>query len=105
MNIFPMTPLIIALKIRKIIKKFKDSQTTTPQTAKSLDEINIKRRFIFNRLLKNKVIIEVNFDRYYLNEANIKDYNKRRRRKVIIAISLLLLIFLTLWVLIENHFI
>lgn len=51
--------ILIMVKFRNIINSFINSSTTNASTAKTLDELNIRRGGIFNRLQKRGVIIEV----------------------------------------------
>ena len=91
-------PIIIAVfilvKIRSIISQFKNSSTIDTFSAKSLDELNIRRGAIFNKLQKRGVIVEVTANRYYLNEENLVKYNEKRRKVAIFSLLILILFLL-----------
>lgn len=95
-------PIIIAMKIRQIIKKFKDTSSTTPLSSKTLDELNISPRLIFKRLLYHNVIIETD-NRYYLNLDNYESYRKRRRITFLIIIGVLIFVLLMINILLINY--
>ena len=84
--------VIIIVRTRKIIEIFINSDTTNPYNAKSLEVLNISSSFIFKRLLRRGVIIEIGFEKYYLNEGNLIKYNIRRR-KIIIVVFLIIIAF------------
>ena len=69
---------IVTLRKRRLVNRFKNSDTTTVGNAKTLKELNINRRLFFNRLVNRGVIIEVN-GKYYLDEQQLIDYRMRRR--------------------------
>ena len=80
--------IIILRQIKKIILKFEKTQTTSEQTAKTLKELNLHNRFIFCRLLKRRVLVEVksaNYEsaKYYLNKEILPQYFKNRRRRAL----------------------
>jgi uncharacterized membrane-anchored protein len=86
--------VIVVIRFHRFISRFKDSGTTTPKTAKTLEELNLKRRLIFNRLLYRRVLIEISSERYYLNEENLIEYYKARRIRMIVISGILILIIL-----------
>ena len=88
-----LVAILILVRIRKIIEKFKSTNTKSPGASKTLDVLNIKRSFIFKRLLKRGVLIETNYNRFYLDEENLITYNNRRRR-IMIAVVLVMIILI-----------
>ena len=86
--------VLMAAKFKKLIKSFRNSGTTSPRTAKTLEDLNIHPRRIFRRLLNRGVINEAGSGRYYLNEANLDEYNKVRRIRMIIIFGILILLVL-----------
>lgn len=95
--------ILIMVKFRNIINSFINSSTTNASTAKTLDELNVRRGGIFNRLQKRGVIIEVMANRYYLNEENLAKYNEKRRKIAIFSLLVLIIFLLILnLVLIKN---
>jgi hypothetical protein len=89
-----MVAVIIAVQFKKLIASFRNSGTTSPKTAKTLEDLNIHPRRMFRRLLNRGVINEAGSARYYLNEANLEEYNQVRRIRVMIIFGVLILLFL-----------
>lgn len=85
-----LIPILIEIRLWRIIMKFKESGTTTFNFAKPLNELGIFRGFLFNRLLSKNVIIDAGSDRYYLNEDNYIIYRKNRRVRLILIILFLI---------------
>jgi uncharacterized membrane-anchored protein len=98
MNIIPFIPILIVIivvvKFKRYINRFKDTGTTTPETAKSLEELNLRHWLIFNRLIRQNVIINIGAERYYLHEENFEKYTKAKRTRVLIIFAFLILILL-----------
>jgi hypothetical protein len=90
----PMIAIIIIAKIRKFIRRFKETGTTSPQNAKTLEELNIDRRFAFRKMLKQGVIIEASPNKYYLHEENLAGYNNTRRMIMLVMILIIALIII-----------
>jgi len=86
--------VLMAAKFKKLIKSFRNSGTTSPRTAKTLEDLNIHPRRMFRRLLNRGVINEAGSGRYYLNEANLDEYNQVRRIRVMIIFGILILLVL-----------
>jgi hypothetical protein len=89
-----MVAVIVVVRFKKLINKFRESGTTSPRTAKTLADLNIYPRRMFNRLLRRGVINEAGSERYYLNEGNLDEYNQVRRIRVMIIFGVLILLFL-----------
>lgn len=68
--------IIVVAKNKKIINRFKNTDTTTADTAKTLEELNIKRRLIFNKLFNRSILI------------------KTKKRMILIPVIVFLLILL-----------
>jgi hypothetical protein len=86
--------IIITVKIKKMIIQFQNSGTTSPQSAKTLDELNIRRRHLFQRLVRRGVFIEYSPGRFYLNEDNLDDYNRGKRMRMLIVVVVLIALIL-----------
>ena len=93
-----MVAIFVAMKKRKLIRRFKNSGTTSERNAKTLAVLGINRRLFFNRMLKHGVIIHVN-GKYYLDEQKLSEYNNNRRLIIIplIILVLVLLVFLDIY--------
>lgn len=96
MTIIPYFPIaiaiIVAIRVKRFINQFRNTGTTTPQTAKTLEELNLKRWVLFYRLLKQNVIIEIGTERYYLHEENLAEYSRTKRKTVLLFVAALILI-------------
>lgn len=89
-----MVAIIVALRFKFFVRRFTDTGTTNPQSAKTLEELNLRRRMFFNRLLNRGVLIETSPGRYYLDENNLIEYKKVRRTWALIILGILILIIL-----------
>jgi hypothetical protein len=90
---FPF-PAMIAIKIRKIIGRFKQHGAVTPDSALPLEKIGVSKHFLLNRLISRGVIMEVSQDKYYLNEENLALFSRNRRTKAGIVLALMIIAIL-----------
>lgn len=91
-------PIIVVLAIiirqRKYIQKFLTTGTISPQTAQTLDFLELSSSsLIFKGLLRRKIILNSVENKYWLNEENLKSY-KKLRIKIILSIVVTTLIVL-----------
>ncbi|MEI8048878.1 MAG: hypothetical protein ACOYMF_14605 [Bacteroidales bacterium] len=85
-----VVPIILAVKFKNIISMFRNTGTTNPQNAKTLEELNLRPRIIFYRLVKRGVLIETISERYYLHEDNLREYSTERRTAIILFLVFLI---------------
>ena len=76
---------------------FRASSTISPSSAKLLSEIGITDSNLLRILLRRKVIVHIEGDKYYLDEDRLNQTNQLRNRLaliplVVFAISLLALL-------------
>ena len=87
--------IIIVVRTRKLINRFKNSGAINEKNAKTLEELKISRRFIFRKYLFHDVIIELN-NKYYLNEQNLNDYRTKKRNILIPIVLIIILVSIVL---------
>ncbi len=98
MTYFPSSgaAAILALKTKRIIRFFRKAGAVTLLAAIRPEEVNIKKRLLFQRMVKKNVLIDVGDGKYYLHEENYSKYRKNRRRKalyILVLLGLLLYFF------------
>lgn len=98
-----MVAIIVALRFKLFVRRFTDTGTTYPQVAKTPEELNIRRRMLFNRLLHRGVLIETSPGRFYLDENNLIEYKKVRRSWALIILGILILFILFDLLLVNNQ--
>jgi|WetSurMetagenome_2_1015567.scaffolds.fasta_scaffold187988_3 hypothetical protein len=98
--------IIVVLRIKKLINRYKISGTISPQSAKTLKELNIRRSLVLRKLLRRNVIIESAPGKFYLQENNLIEYlkNRRRRMKTVVIILMIIMILLILTDIFITHF-
>ncbi|WP_436951419.1 hypothetical protein [Staphylococcus shinii] len=73
----------IVWKQNRVAKQMIISEATSPQNAKTYDDLNIKHKRTFNNLLKKEVIIQI-ADKYYLDEDAWVKFRKSFKRLFLI---------------------
>jgi hypothetical protein len=85
----------VIIKQNEYIRKFKKADAASPATARTLDELRIRKTPIFRRLLEKGVFAEAGEDRYYIDLDQAAEFLALRRKFAFfvgLAIALLALI-------------
>lgn len=93
----PMIAESMAKKWQNFFEAFRASSATSPCSAKTLSEIGIADSNLLRILVRHKVIVQSQGDKYFLDEVRLKQTNQLRNRMaliplVVVAISLLALL-------------
>jgi len=91
-----MTADAMAKKWQNFFEAFRASSTTSPSSAKTLSEIGITDSNLLRILVRRKVIVQTQGDKYYLDEVRLKQTNQLRNRMALIPIVLILISLLVL---------
>lgn len=86
---------IVAAQFRKIVRNFQTHKAYSSDTARTTDELGVRRNLIFRRLVGKGVIIESGPDKYYIDRDRLEQHVQLRRKIalfVLLAIALALLI-------------
>jgi len=86
-----------------MIQKFRDKGALSAETARDLDELEVKRRQLFHRLVQRRIFIEAAPQKYYLNQPKLLIYNKKRRIMVITILLFTIYLLITGIYLLQNH--
>jgi hypothetical protein len=87
---------VTAKKWLNFFEAFRASSTTSPSNAKSLSDIGITDSNLLHILLRQKVIVHIDGDKYYLDEERLKQTNQLRNRLALIPLVLIAISLLTL---------
>lgn len=89
----PPTGAIIAGKINRITGRFDQAGAFTEKSARNPEELGVRKSLIFNRLVNQGVLVEVSQQRYYLHRKNLAAYQVKRRKRAIIVLLFIFIIF------------
>lgn len=89
---------VIAAQQRKAVAAFRQHACTSPESARPLEELNVRRNFAIRALIRRGVFLEVDSNRYWLDEEAWESLCAQRRKLVLwllvamaITIAILLL--------------
>lgn len=88
-----ITTVIIARQ-RRYLRTFKQAGAVSPGSSILLSDHGIGKSMIFNRLVRQGVIVPVGEDRYYLDEQKEQEISRKRLPVLIAALFLVLILFL-----------
>lgn len=83
--------IAIAAKTRKYRRVFKNANATSPETSILPEEYGIRKSLIFNKMVREGVLVALNKERYYLNERRDNEVRKKRQTIVLIFLAFLLI--------------
>ena len=89
----------VAAKRRKILGKFRGLGALSAESARSFQDLGLRRSLIFRRMVSAGVLVGCGDDRYYLDEnAEERDRHRRQRRAgwILAAVTLAVIVFLIL---------
>jgi hypothetical protein len=94
----PILPIFVLVwRIRALIRRFQNLNAVAPESAVSHEELNVRRAVIFRRLVHQGVIGTVGEDRYYLDTDRYQEWRAARRRRALIALALIVILFTAAW--------
>jgi uncharacterized membrane protein len=93
--------LIVHIIQKRIIRKFRDEGATHPRQAATLEAVGVKKSGQIKTLVKKKVLIAADENRYYLDEDAADQYFQKKRRAALIGVGISLLILL-IFLLVKN---
>jgi hypothetical protein len=85
--------IIVHIKQKRIIRKFRDQCATAPRQAATLEALKIRAGGICRCLIKNKVLVSAGDDKYYLDEEAADRYFSRKRRIAFIMLIVAIIVF------------
>ena len=92
----PNTEAASATQRSRIIRRFKDAGATSPDHAIDPATRQIHQTYVFNKLVREGVLVKVRSHQYYLNEARAAQY-EQQRYQTILAILIMLIIVVAVY--------
>jgi len=89
--------IIIAMQNR-IMNRFMDHNAVSPEQAKTIEDLGLKKNLLFNKLLRRGVLVQTPDERYYIIPEKAAQYKRRRRIIILIVMAVVLAAFgLIVW--------
>ena len=82
---------VVAAKRNKIIRQFLSKGAVSYKESRTLEQLGLKKSLIFNRLIRQGIIVEVTFDRYFIDLEKYDEEERERRRLVTVLLVLIAL--------------
>ena len=92
----PNTEAASANQRTRIIRRFKDAGATAPDRAIDPATHQIHQTFVFNKLVREGVLIKSRSHHYYLNEVRAAQY-EQQRYQTLLAIMIFLILALAVF--------
>jgi len=89
-----VVPAIIAVKMRQYKEAFRTAGATAPHTAIRPADAGLRQSLIFNKLVRQGVLVAVDNDRFYLDETRDSAVTHTRRMVLAGLVILILLILI-----------
>ncbi len=78
-------------KQNALIRFFNEAGAVDPEHAISIAEFNIRRSYVFERMVSRGVFIESEPGKFYLDSVMVPVFVRKRRNRALIALALVLL--------------
>ena len=86
--------LVILWIQRRLVRKFREACATVPKQATTLQELGIRRSFVFKRMVRKGIFCLVGEDRYYLDEEASERHFRRAKIGIFVAVGVVLVVLL-----------
>ncbi len=86
--------IAILAQRKKLIRRFKNAGATSIDTAIDAQDHGIRRSLIFQKLVRDGVLINTNTNQFYLDESTEIELRKLRVRIILMVISVACLLFI-----------
>ncbi len=88
---------VIAMRRRRLIRRFREAGATDSQHAVTLEAIGECHNGMFDRMVRAGVFLPVPGGRYFMDEAAATEYRHRCRVRALVMTGILALSGLLLW--------
>ncbi len=88
---------VIALRRRRLIRRFREAGATAPEHAITLEAIGECRTWVFDRMVQAGVFLPAPDGRYFMDEAAATEYRHRCRVRALVMTAILASLGLLLW--------
>ncbi len=88
---------VIALRRRRLIRRFREAGATAPERAVTLEAVGERQNWIFDRMAQAGVFRPAPDGRYFMVEAAATEYRRRCRVRALVMTAILASAGLLLW--------
>lgn len=82
----------VMVMTRRILNAFKKNDALSPDRAKTKAQLDIRSRWIFNKLISKGVIKKASGDRYYVDLQAQERYLRRRNTTLLVVIPMVIIV-------------
>lgn len=90
---------VIAIRRKKLVRRFREAGATDPDHAVTLESLGERRSWIFEQMARHQVFLPAEEGRFFMDEPAALEFLRQRRWRALMLGSLLLAVFLALWLL------
>lgn len=90
----PVAALVLAWRIWTLVRAFIGLGAVSPETAVPAARLGVRQGAVFRRLIRRRVIVATAAGTYYLDQARYHEWRSTRRRRALIALSVMLALIL-----------
>jgi uncharacterized membrane-anchored protein len=82
---------VILIVQKRLVRRFRDACATLPAQAMTLQELGVRRSFIFKKMVQKGIFHDAGDDRYYLDEEAADRHFHRAKVGILVVVGLALL--------------
>jgi hypothetical protein len=87
------SPVAVASQRNRIMRRFKEAGATAPERSIDPATHQIHQTFVFNKLVREGVLVKVRSHQYYLNEIRAAQYKEQRFQSLLLFLIILTIAF------------
>jgi hypothetical protein len=88
---------VIAIRRKRLVRRFREAGAIDLEHAVTLEVLGERPSWIFDQMVRHGAFVSVSSGRYYMNERVAEEFLGQHRKRALIIVGLLLLVFLLLW--------
>jgi hypothetical protein len=83
---------VVAAKRHHYVSKFKEVKALGPENALEPQSYGLSENLIFNRLVRQGILVPVANNRYYLDENKEQQARQQRKRRIMLMVGMILFV-------------
>jgi len=88
---------VIAIRRKRLVRRFRAAGATDIEHAVTLETLGERPSWIFNQMVRHGAFLSAPGGRFYMVEPAAEDFLRQRRKRALLIVGSLLLVFMLLW--------
>jgi len=90
---------VIVIRRKRLVRHFREAGALDRAHAKTLEQLDQRRSWIFDQMLRHGVFIETEPGHFFMDEQAADEFLAERRTRALIITGVLILVLVLMWLL------